>query len=335
MNKIIIIVSAVILFFSCKENSNRDPVIITPINSINVFGDSTYFSSIFSIETGANSYYFSDYTNSRIVKTNKNLNYLLSLGSHGEGPNEFNGTAEFLLIDSNLYAFDAGNLRMNIYNNDKWIRAIKVPTYGPFMERFYVNEHDSLIAYARLGGSTNIIKMDLNGQLIEIDRMQYNSYWNKQRKVKSAAHIIETSNNRILLIPLDEPTIFVYNTNWVLVNKIMLDDIFILNDPISNLQSVYHTLAHNTTSIIFYDAYMDEGDNLYLLTYCINSKKEKEFNILMKFSTSSDSITYDHSYKLTSENNGDWYNAIAVSNDTLVAFEYSTSEIQLFSLIEE
>ena len=324
----------IIIACSCINDTSLQFSTVSSYKTINIFSDSTYFDNIYSIVISENSYYFADYTNSRIVKTNENLDLVTSIGGYGEGPNEFKGLTEMYLYDDRLYAIDDGNVRINVYKYDDWLRSVKLPTYGAILQNFYVDEKDSVIIYSRLGKTTNIISMDLLGNNVITKKINEVSYWDKQRKVKAASHILKTINDNLIVIPLDEPVIFVYNPDWKLVRKLTLDNIPILSKPISMMAAEYHTLAHNTTNILFYDVCID-NNNLYILTRSIVSNQDSEFNILMKLRLFSDSIVYDKSYKLVSENRGAWYNAIAVRNDTLVAFESATSEIQLFSLIEE
>jgi len=319
---------------SCNKDTNKTLKKITTFKSIDKFSDSTYFSYITSILADHEYYYFSDMTNSRIVITNKKLEVKIGIGSYGEGPNEFVGAAEIFKSGNWIYAFDDGNRRLHFYENNKWIKAITPPTYGPYLERFSVDNQDTIIIYSSQGKSTNIIVMDMDGQNIIKHSITTESYWNKQRKIKASSHVLSTNDNYYLVIPLDEPIILVYDSLWKLYNSVNLANNPILERPISSIRAKYFSLPPNTTCILFDDVFLDEKGYLYLLTYCINDKQDKEFNIVMKYAVTPDSISYCHSYKLESPNMGEWYNSIAVYNDTMVAFEHQHSEIHLFSLID-
>ncbi len=333
MKNIHLLTTLLLLFtLSCSDNKFDIPITIIPFETIDRFSDTTYFNNIGSIQISNNYYYFSDYSNSRIVKTNNDLTSAQSIGGYGEGPNEFKGVSEIFITNDNLYAFDDGNGRVHVYLNDMWVRSIKVPTYGPFLDRFIVDVNDSIIVYAIQGQSTNIIIMDLVGKIVNQEYIQESSQWDNQTFVRSSAHILKTKARDFIVIPLDQPKLFIYNNNWILKRVVNLENYPILSDQLSIMRLEYPKLSYNTTIILFDDAYLDEKNNLYLLTYDINSNQDKEFNIIMKFVVEDDSIIYQHSYKLISENKGGWYSAFAVYNDTLVAAENSTSEIQLFNL---
>lgn len=111
------------------------------------------------------SFYLADgYTNSRIVKFDKNGKYLLEWGTKGSGPGQFN-LVHSVSIDEQkrIYASDRNNNRVQIFDeNGKFLEEwpnVRSPT------RLVVTEDKSLWL-AAAAGYNRIAKFDLNGKLL-------------------------------------------------------------------------------------------------------------------------------------------------------------------------
>jgi len=109
-------------------------------------------------------FFISDgYTNTRVVKFDRNGKFLLTWGTPGTGPSQFN-TVHSIDIDRNrrLYVSDRGNMRIQIFDEN-----------GKYLEQFgglRQPQHVMVTADGHLGiigGNNNkVTKFDLNGKLI-------------------------------------------------------------------------------------------------------------------------------------------------------------------------
>lgn len=331
MRQLILMFVVLAIVSGCNVvDSNIGEIDIFAYKTMNKFGDSTYFSDIASVQAYGNSFYFSDYVNSRIVKTDKDLNFIKSIGHYGEGPGEFIGASELFIRGPNLYVFDDGNNKLHLLKNDEWIKSIKIPSYGPFLERFFVSNEEHVF-YSFFDYLSHIYIIDTIGNVLADNVINRESFWNNEELVRSSCHLFETGDSTYLVIPIDEPVIYLYNKNDNIVSQNDISEISLLKEPISVLRDENLISSKNTINILFYDAYFDNG-SLYLLNLSILNKEEKCFNSILKFNVNEKTIDFVNSYRLHSNSNGSWYNSIAVCNDTLVAFEFQTSEIQLFHL---
>ena len=103
------------------------------------------------------------YTNTRVVKFDKNGKYLLEWGKPGKGPSEFN-TVHGIAVDNQrrVYVCDRANSRIQIFDEngkflDQWTN-IRFPYY------IYISRDQHL--WVGDGYTNKILKYDLNGKLL-------------------------------------------------------------------------------------------------------------------------------------------------------------------------
>ena len=103
------------------------------------------------------------YTNTRVVKFNKDGKYLLEWGKPGKGPSEFN-TVHGIAVDNQrrVYVCDRANSRVQIFDEngkylDEWDN-IRYPYY------IYMSKDQHL--WVGDGYTNKILKYDLNGKLL-------------------------------------------------------------------------------------------------------------------------------------------------------------------------
>lgn len=321
------------LLLSCDYNHENNTISIYPTKVINRFSDSTYFSNVTSITATDNAYFFSDMKNSRIVKTNHKLEVINSIGRFGEGPDEFVEAAEIYTNNNELYVFDEGNIRINYYKNDIWVNRTKVPYFGPFLERFYI-EDDSLIVNSSKNESSFIYKFNFQGEIVDEYYFKEPSLWDNQTMIRAASHLFRDLNYHTIAIPINEPIVLMIDSSWNYHLSFSLANNPALRAQIIYMKNEYFKLAYNTTSILFEDACLDDNNNLFLLSYHLDYLNERHYNIVLRYKIYDNNIHYLKSYKLLNNSGGDWYNSFVVKNDTLVAFEYQNCEIHQFLLPE-
>jgi hypothetical protein len=116
------------------------------------------------------------YTNSRVVKYDKNGRYLNSIGTKGTGPGQFN-TPHSIQTDANgnVYVADRGNRRIQVLSNDLAVKAIYDNVGAPWALCVTPGPHQYLYSSnsnpdnnnSRLNAvSGEIYKMELDGTVL-------------------------------------------------------------------------------------------------------------------------------------------------------------------------
>jgi hypothetical protein len=112
--------------------------------------------------------YISDgYGNSRIVKLNKNGDWIKVLGTHGSGENQFSTPHSIAYADGKIYVGDRGNFRIQVYDTDfnfkKSIPNIGAP-WGVCVSPAAAGKPQYL--FSGDGTTGKIYKMDLDGKIL-------------------------------------------------------------------------------------------------------------------------------------------------------------------------
>jgi hypothetical protein len=145
------------------------------------------------------------YTNSRVVKYDKNGRFVRSVGTRGSQPGQLN-TPHALQVDANgnVYVGDRGNRRIQVFSNDLTLRAIYDHVGAPWSLCMTPGPHQYLYSSnsnpdnnnSRLAAVTGeIYKMELDGTIVGKFGVP-----GKQLKEFSTTHAIDCRNENELLI---------------------------------------------------------------------------------------------------------------------------------------
>ena len=145
---------------------NREGKLLMTLGTADVPGDDTrHFNQPTAVlVTPAGEIFVADgYGNSRVVKYDRDGNFILAWGKRGTGPDEFH-TPHALALDSRgrLYVTDRENHRIKVYNQQGNLLA----TWPDFYCVDAIAVHGDFL-YGGVGPYSIILKLDLNGKLLD------------------------------------------------------------------------------------------------------------------------------------------------------------------------
>lgn len=319
-----------ILIFGCNNPDKTEIKKIYPSKSISKLSDTMFFSDIFCIEHKKNLFFYSDFNNSRIFITDTLLNYKNEIGNLGKGPGEFSGCTNVSLNNDNIYASDDGNRRINVYDyNGEFVKSFKsfYPNC-PFLTRFAVSSDNKLLF---ISGRGLIYSVNNRGEKINQFKIKINSFFNKTEKTNSSRYIF-IRNNKLILIPEDQPYFEEYTFNGDLIKRYDLSKLNCLKNTIKYLKENADD-DPRTTDILFNDCYLTDN-YLFLLYLDVLRSGEKTVNKIMKIEIKDNDYCLKKIYYLTDYYKGTWYDSFCVFDNCrkLVAFEGQNYQIDIFNL---
>jgi hypothetical protein len=110
------------------------------------------------------------YTNSRVVKYDKNGRYIRSVGTRGTAPTQMN-TPHSIQVDANgnVYVADRGNQRIQVFSNDLVLRAIYDNVGAPWALCITSGPHQYLYSSNSNPDNNNSITAAVTGEIYKME----------------------------------------------------------------------------------------------------------------------------------------------------------------------
>src|SRR5579862_3065559 len=144
------------------------------------------------------------YTNSRVVKYDKNGRFIKEIGTKGTGPAQFN-TPHSIQIDSsgNVYVADRGNRRIQVLSNDLEVKAIYDNVGAPWSVCITPGPHQYLYSSNSNPDNNNSLFNAVSGEIykMELDGTVVGKFGKagKQLKEFTTVHAMDCRNANDLL----------------------------------------------------------------------------------------------------------------------------------------
>jgi hypothetical protein len=326
MIRIYKLVAIIFVICSSCNNNNRSQIELLSHETINSISDSIFFKSVGQIELNNNNLYILDGSHVRIVKCDKNLNFVKFIGRHGLGPGELRHPDSFTFDRYGiLYIKDSGTILK--YKDDKFIESQKLfnnrinSKFAFCDSKIYVSAPDSF---------NTIMVLD---SLLKI-RTKFgnpNKYKGSPIQVmkKNEKNIFISEKENILSISSFDPLIQLYSKSGLLLDEIEIDNPIVK----SRLEYSIKTQRNPMSAVSFFrDIYYDDS-SLYLLAYDHLHKDIKvSCNKVLKYDIINSKIVFDQIFELKpSTINDGYYSAICVIPDNkIIAFEIYSGTFQIF-----
>jgi hypothetical protein len=145
------------------------------------------------------------YTNSRVVKYDKNGRFIRSVGTRGAAPMQMN-TPHSIQVDAqgNVYVADRGNGRIQVFSNDLVLRAIYDNIGAPWAICITPGPHQYLYSSNSNPDNNNSITASVTGEIykMELDGTVLGKFGvsGKQLKEFSTVHAIDCKVENELLV---------------------------------------------------------------------------------------------------------------------------------------
>jgi len=266
---------------ACSKNDTLTVQTLQPASTLQVLSDSTYLSSVFSIDYSSGSYFLNDISNRRLLRLDENLNLINTIGKSGLGPGEFVSPVQFAVWKDTVYSFGGSNrYALQVFTSDgDFIRSFSTPIWT--MHRFSIsnnrvflasNTRPAPIMVANLSGDS----LNAFGRRIAEER---------ERIDRNARHIGIDSEGNIISTLVSEPFIEKYSPEGELIELFDLTSVTELNNVWSRVAEQKSKLKQGPAApvsviiMLFPDAYVKD-DHLYLL-YSSGEDSSSEANVLV------------------------------------------------------
>jgi hypothetical protein len=145
------------------------------------------------------------YTNSRVVKYDKNGRYIKEIGTKGTGPGQFS-TPHSIQTDANgnVYVADRGNRRIQVLSNDLAVKAIYDNVGAPWAVCITPGPHQYLYSSNSYPDNNNSNAFNVTGEVykMELDGTVLGKFGKagKQLKEFSTIHAMDCRNDNELVV---------------------------------------------------------------------------------------------------------------------------------------
>jgi hypothetical protein len=175
--------------------------------TIEELGDGSFFKDIDCITHDSRHVYASDTYNGRILKFDLEMNYLKSIGSHGQGPEEFAYLGGIACLNDTLYVLDCGTGGLKVFTADgDFVRSAQKEVL--YIEPFLFCMDESKYFY-------------LSSLLDTFPLVKYDTYMNRQfgfgtrlggdEERMSDMYMLQLFGDNILSVKEDEPLVTLYS----------------------------------------------------------------------------------------------------------------------------
>jgi hypothetical protein len=314
--KIKILCIAVTLFlYSCNDNSQLKIVELKPSMSIEELGDSTFFKGVDYITCDSRNIFASDVYNGRILKFDLQMNYIESIGSRGNGPEEFTCMGGGIaVLNDTLYAIDCAGLK-TFGTDGKFIRTVKNQNYWIKPNVCCMDESECI--YFSIIDTFSLIKYDkyMNRQF---------SFGNR-RNDSRAAYLLCMFHSEILSVKEDEPLISLFNQQGdMLSTKNFYNDIF-KSQVLFKKQEQEKSVDSNKKVYILFQSMTCFENKLYLL-YIDRESQRPHCNRIVELTFENNDFHLTGVYQLRDN----WYSAICRINNRFVCYSATNEEFQIY-----
>jgi len=301
---------------ACNNPNNNVPVIdLKPSVIITELSDSTFFkiqNMIFS-----DFIYASDVVNDRILKLDTNLNLLGTIGSSGQGPQEFAGIGSIALWRDTLLAINLGGPTLSEFVTD-----------GQFVDRYFIRTDNSLMRYNFCIDNEGFLYFTSaldNFPIVKYDRKMNRMFgfgeWidSGKKEFRNALnnYLIAYFDDKILTVQTDAPVINMYEKDGKhLLRKELPEQLFRRRlmykkdeqeKDAGNLKKVYGLFSAITTH-----------DNKIYLLYIDHDKQLSPYrNKVVELLYKDNDFIINKIYSL-SNFNGDWFDSFVFTNDNKI-----------------
>jgi len=315
-------------FLSCEEKRKYEIRSIEAIQVLTELSDSSFLKTVEHINYHENFIYVSDSYNGRVLKLDKDLNLVLSIGQNGEGPEDFLGVRCSAVYDDTLYVASPGNLKMvRFTTNGEFIDTYKLQNYNMIFNYFCINKGGLYFNSAL--DSLPFVKFDrfMNRQFAFGD-------WivpvNEERKVASNNFHVLSFQGKVLTVQVEEPLINLYEEDGALLLSKYIDAEVFKSRLNFKKNQLENPSAQKAIYMLFYSVTSYEN-KLYLL-YVDHNKDNNipQCDKVVELLYENNDFKINNIYQLQSESG--WYSSICCVGNKLICFDEMKSEFQVYNL---
>jgi hypothetical protein len=314
---------AVWFLFSCGQD-DENIVRLQPSAVISELSDSTFFKSVLCITHDSCHIYASDTHNGRILKFDWKMNYMGSIGAHGQGPEEFACLGGVACLNDTVYAIECTGLKV-FTADSRFVRSAGNEGNRRIEPFAFCLDESGFIYLCSSVDTFPLVKYDT--QIIR--RFGFGSrQGSEDEKISGNQYMLQLFGDHILSVKKDDPFFTLYNRQGeALMNKRIDDRIFSSRlsfkkqeqekDP-ANRKKTYGLFGAVTTS----------GNEVYLLYIYHDAENRPYCNRIARLVFENNDFHLAGVYQLPDA----WYLAISLAGNRLVCYSGINEEFQIYEL---
>jgi hypothetical protein len=322
----VLAVAVTLFLYSCNDNSQLKIVELKPSVSIEELSDSTFFKDVDYITCDSKNIFASDVYNGRILKFDLQMNYIKSIGSRGNGPEEFACMGGGItVLNDTLYAIDCTGLK-TFGTDGKFIRTVKNQNYWI---------------------KPNVCCMDESGHIYlssvtdSLPLVKYDRYLNRQfdfgtrrgdedEKISGNLYLLNFFNNSILSVKEDEPVLTLYDCQGnVLLDKYIDSNIFNSRLLFRKQEQAKSLRNKQKNTYGLFSSVSSVENRIYLLFTCYDGPDNRPYcNRIVELTFENNDFHLITVYQLPDN----WYTAICCVDSKLICYSAIKQEFQIYEL---
>lgn len=335
MKRLILAMSVFVLLVACGHQK----VDIAPIveigecdKEIQTFSDSSFFSDIACIQIdGRKDVYVLDRKRSQIIRLNKDLNLISTIGQKGRGPQELGVGANFVVHNDTVFVGDVYKRSLLCFSpSGEWCGMIEMPEAFPYFKRFAVGDDGSVcFSWPKENGESLVDYNRWSGGRVKFG--EFTDFGTPNKNDMQNARSTFIWNEQYVVVPWSLPVVESYaRKTHQLVGKLDLSDVSPVGEIYRNLAADRELLeAPMGFYVLMVDAYL-AGDKLYVL---LNPREGEasEFkvgSVILEIGVSDDGMSVERRLSLP----GEILTRIGVADDYIYGFVPKSSSIKRYPL---
>lgn len=326
-----ILIFSVFALCKCTNEAKQRQLLIK--KKITHLSDSSFFSDIRNIDFNNGTYLVSDYKRGQLLELDTALNLKKVYGSLGDGRGETKGVSRFYTFEDTIYVISQVKKAIECFKRgvSSSVKTIDIPQEiigTRFDFRFFINKENIVLSAPQSGKIVSVLNR--NGK----QKKNFGELRKFQLPLTSDAFETTTRNINWLFLTEDAniialgdvvPELQIMGFEGKIKGGRALYEIPIIKERNEYISK--QPFAEHVTYAFFRDIYFIDN-HLYLL--CISGKEKKSLRsnriIILEF------INGKFNFKEEVELPGKWYSSICITNNSILAFENTTGELQLIKL---
>lgn len=302
---------------SCVQTDEIITTRVKEVGCMDIFPDSSFFSDLRGLTCDDNCIYMLDVNRRNVVGVSMDFSKMFEYGVGGRGPGELQAPYSFVVNHKKVSIIDFMTKTIKHYDSRGYIGE-DVLTFPPRDNRFCVIDDSYLIPVRSEANQFVCWQNDsicFAGHTIEIG--------SPLRTLTMNASDILTYEDKIIVVPKAFPYIYIYNNNFVLLNKVDLSIVKFYSDNLSYVSANSVDNDDKSYYNLNIDAYCS-GNLLYLL--CPRYGKTYKSDRVLEID-----LTSGHVTSVLALPDG-CYRSICVNDDKLYAFNSTRCSLDVIAL---
>jgi hypothetical protein len=297
---------------------------LTPSKAIDELSDSTFFKDVECITHDGKNVYASDTYNSRILKFDTDMNYVGSIGSHGEGPKEIHCLGGTASRNDTLYAITCDGLKTYTAEGD-FVRFDKSDNSHANTYILYMDESECIY---------------LSSMLDTFPLIKYDKHMNRcfgfgkrisdgvERKMGDT-YLLQSFNGEILSVKMDEPVLVLYSRQGEQLMQRRMDHGVFKSRLLFKKQEQENDPGNNRKIYRLFNSMACSKNRIYLLYIHHDVQSPAPCcNRIAEFTFENSDFRLTNVYQLQDR----WYSSFCCVDNRFICYSVVKQEFQMYEL---